>query len=254
MRYTQNVLFRGKFRFIRRVNLSKVFSDHFAPSQGKTERFSIAISAVLAAAVAPAAQAYTEVTSFTYDGHSYKAFTNSTQITWTEARNFALSTGGDLVSLNTSAENNFVFSQIGTSASVNGPALWYQLGGDYFGPYIGLFQQPGSPEPGQGWQWVDGNSLSYTSWYSGQPDNATNDDVVFYFNNLNQWGDTLNCSTLSYPCSSNNNPSPNNILAKSLIVEYNSIAAPAPVPVLGIFAAFQWGRRLRRRTKKTYKF
>ena len=179
------------------------------------------------------------IENFNYEGHSYKAFTSSSQLTWSDAWAYAQSTGGDLVSLNTSAENTFVFNKIGTYTSF-GSALWVQNGGDYYGPYIGLFQDPPSTQaqPLIGWKWVDNTSLNYNSWVTGQPDDLPPGiNVAFYFNNVSKWGDTKDISTTT-------------ALAKALVVEYNIVATPAPAPFLGVFAAVNWARRLRRQIKK----
>jgi len=204
---------------------------------------------------APAAQAYIKVTSFTYDGKSYAAYTNSSdpleKITWTEARNLALSIGGDLVSLETEAENNAVFANIGYASF---PSLWTLLpypnsNSDYVGPYIGLYQPVGSNVT-TGWEWVNNTSLSYTTgWANGEPNNGDNvENVALYFNKSSQWADVYDCATTSNPCSSNNLPFANRGLTKSFIVEFTNV--PAPAPILGGMAAMGWARRLRRRTRQ----
>jgi len=194
----------------------------------------------------PAAQAYTQVTSFTYDGTSYAAYSSPTEITWTEARNYALSVNGDLASLDTALENAAVFSEIEYTRF---PSLW--TAGTFYGPYIGLAQQPGSFEPTAGWKWVDNTQLSYDDWYTNQPDNGFGlDNVAFYYRNVAKWADVYDCSTLSSPCSSNNSTTVNPYLAQSFIVEFNIVKVPGPAPVLGGIAAMGWARRLRRRARK----
>ena len=58
---------------------------------------------------------------------------------------------------------NFVFSRL-----VNDPALWWSPSGvPRHGPWIGLVQDPKSPEysePGGGWRWMDGSVASYFNW------------------------------------------------------------------------------------------
>jgi Lectin C-type domain len=209
----------------------------------------IALAITLGVGMTPAAQAYTQVTAFTYDGKSYAAYTNSTQITWTEARNYAFSVGGDLVSLNTPAENTAVFAEIQYSIW---PSLWTSVAGSQFvGPYIGLYQ-PNPVEVQTGWKWVDGTSLTSNdaSWYPSQPDNGYGvENVAVYFNQVSQWADIYDCATTSVPCSANNQPA-NNYLSKSFIVEFNPVKVPGPAPVLGGMAAMGWARRLRRRNRQ----
>jgi len=202
----------------------------------------LALGIALSLATAPAVQAYTPVVSFTIDGKSYAAYNNTSPITWSEARTYALSVGGDLVSLDTAAENLAVFAQIGYTSF---PSLWNSVPGSQFvGPYIGLFQ-PNAADAQSGWQWVDGSLLTSASWYPTQPDNGYGvENVAVYFNQVSQWADIYDCPTTSRPCVDNNTP-PNDYLSKSFIVEFNPV--PSPAPIFGGMAAFGWSRRLRRR-------
>ena len=243
-------LFRSKsnFHLTRSVDTSASWIT-LRPQLSRSSLIALAIT--LGMGMTPAAQAYTQVTAFTYEGKSYAAFTSPTPITWTEARNYALSINGDLVSLDTEAENSAVFAQIGYSSF---PDLWKLLpfpnsNSDYVGPYIGLYQPVGS-DGTTGWQWVDNTSLSYTTgWAGGEPNNADNlENVALYFNKSSRWADVYDCATDSDPCSSNNSTDVNRFLSKSLIVEFKSV--PGPAPVLGGMAAMGWARRLRRRTRQ----
>ena len=99
------------------------------------------------------------------NGHWYQGvvFPPATAYSWNSARNFATSHGGDLATLTTTAEANWVFDRLASNQ-----ALWE---GD-FGPYVGLYQLEGATEPGNGWVWVDGTPNTGTlSWYWNQPDN-----------------------------------------------------------------------------------
>ena len=123
---------------------------------------------------APApALTFTLANSFNFGGSTYRAYYADRAISWTEARNQALSLGGgyDLASINSQAENDLIF------ANLNNPSLW-NVGTAYGrgGPWIGLFQPAGSPEPAGGWQWVDGTSAlspNYNNWGVNQPDNRS---------------------------------------------------------------------------------
>ncbi|MEP7274673.1 MAG: C-type lectin domain-containing protein, partial [Acidobacteriota bacterium] len=66
---------------------------------------------------------------------------------WDEAQAAAVARGGYLATILSDAENTFVFNL------VNDPAYWRD---DLpFGPWIGGYQPPGSPEPAGGWTWVN---------------------------------------------------------------------------------------------------
>jgi hypothetical protein len=58
--------------------------------------------------------------SFNFGGSSYRTYYVDQAISWTEARNKALSLGGgfDLASINSQAENDLIF------ANTNNPSLW----------------------------------------------------------------------------------------------------------------------------------
>ena len=63
---------------------------------------------------------------------------------------------GYLVSFHSRAEENFV----NTLAPLSVTRL------------IGLLQPPGSPEPTGGWRWMSGESLTYTNWSAGEPNDS----------------------------------------------------------------------------------
>jgi len=95
---------------------------------------------------------------------TYYAGISSPSITWTQARAAAAATShlgrqGRLVTLNDAQENDFVFASLG---GVNN----YWIGG---------FQNTASPsysEPGGGWEWITGESFTYTNWLPGEPNNT----------------------------------------------------------------------------------
>ncbi|MDG2423262.1 MAG: lectin-like protein [Phycisphaerales bacterium] len=105
------------------------------------------------------------------NGHWYKAVVCTEFCLWQDARNTAIQLGGDLVSLNTQLENEFVFSLIEDQ-----PSLWFEFNGVYPGPYVGGFQDLSSPEysePDGAWMWVDGTWLEdgYAGWAANEPNN-----------------------------------------------------------------------------------
>ena len=194
---------------------------------------------------APApALTFTLANSFNFGGSTYRAYYADRAISWTEARNQALSLGGgyDLASINSQAENDLIF------ANLNNPSLW-NVGTAYGrgGPWIGLFQPAGSPEPAGGWQWVDGTSAispNYNNWDVNQPDNRSVMGIQVegcgqFFGN-GRWNDQENF--VSEPSLTPDQPF-------GFVVE--APAAPGPLPILGAAAGFGFSRNLRRRIKNS---
>ncbi len=86
-----------------------------------------------------------------------------TLMSFADARDFAVSLGGDLASVRTPAENAFLKGAFFSLAPA-GRQHW-----------IGLYQDPNAPgysEPASGWGWVSGEPLTFTNWAPGQPDNV----------------------------------------------------------------------------------
>jgi len=111
------------------------------------------------------------------NGHMYRAVPGFPGLNWDVADQIAQADGGYLATINSAAENDFVFNLVNTSAffsSFNGS-----------GPALGGFQLDGSPEPAGGWSWVTGEPWSYTNWLPTQPDNGLErEDRLHYFSNL----------------------------------------------------------------------
>ena len=85
--------------------------------------------------------------------HTYYLFDQC--YTWEDAHNFAKEVmGGDLVSVNSSAENDML-----TELIANGSCTSYYTGGIY------------NSSTGN-WTWSDGSGYSYTNWIAGQPSNV----------------------------------------------------------------------------------
>jgi RHS repeat-associated protein len=87
-----------------------------------------------------------------YNGHTYLA--TDSLLTWSQAEAYAQGIGGHLVTINDSAENEWVRTTF-SSLSV----LW-----------IGLND---SVQEGK-WVWPSGQAASYTNWASGEPNNSDN--------------------------------------------------------------------------------
>jgi hypothetical protein len=112
------------------------------------------------------------------NGHWYAAVI-SHGITWTASRSASQNQGGDLVSLNSSTEMDWVFGAI-----VSEQALW----NGRIGPWIGLYQLPDSVEPDGGWTWVDGAPLEEARWIPGEPLDARNGGPPCAFAHYQRFG------------------------------------------------------------------
>lgn len=118
-----------------------------------------------------------------FDGHHYML--SSVDTDWNNANTIATNLGGQLVSINSSAENTFLNSVL-TSGS----------------PWTGGFQNPSNPgynEPGGGWEWLDGSPFLYSNWNIGEPNNggAGNEQNIQFLSGGGSWND--NNGIFSYP-------------------------------------------------------
>ena len=100
------------------------------------------------------------------NGHWYEAvYAGPDGVSWADARSKAEAKGAYLATITSAGENAFVAR---LAASDN--RLWFD--GPRQGPWLGGYQEPGSPEPDGGWRWVTGEQWSYSNWASGQPSNS----------------------------------------------------------------------------------
>ncbi|XP_034089862.1 galactose-specific lectin nattectin-like [Gymnodraco acuticeps] len=121
---------------------------------------------------------------FSFNGRFYKYF--NTKMTWADAELNCVSQGGNLVSIHSREEKDFVKALIKRSD----PAEGYT--------WIGLrdMAKEGS------WMWSDGCAAKYFFWYREQPDNNRQDEHCVQDNFGNMWND-LKCSyTLPSVCAS----------------------------------------------------
>ena len=114
----------------------------------------------------PALVGFTSQTN--YNGHSYYRSTSSA--TWTTARTNCTNMGGHLVTITSSGENSFVFN--------TWPSGWIGFNDEVV--------------EGQ-WRWVTGESVTYTNWNSGEPNNAGNEDYAQFVGG-GKWNDLPNTS------------------------------------------------------------
>lgn len=149
------------------------------------------------------------------NGHYYDAIAFPSGITWQDAKAHAESLqysgmNGHLATVTSMAENAFIVNNFGGANALNG----YFLGG---------FQPAGSTEPAGNWQWITGETWSFTNWDSAEPNNGysggaifysqptlTDEEVLHYYHFNGQWNDVPLMSGWG-----------------GLIVEYE----PSPVPI-----------------------
>lgn len=108
------------------------------------------------------------------NGNTYHLLTEST---WTAAQAEAITLGGNLITINDSAEQAWVFSSFGSFGGTD-RSLW-----------IGLndISQEGN------FTWVSGETVSYTNWFPGQPDSSPtggDEDYVHMQRTGNLFGNT----------------------------------------------------------------
>jgi hypothetical protein len=82
----------------------------------------------------------------------------SPNIEWGAAEAEAVVAGGHLVAINSAPENAWVLQNFGN----NPDFIW-----------IGLTQPPCSPQPSCGWVWSNGESVVFTNWATGEPNNSS---------------------------------------------------------------------------------
>ncbi len=101
-------------------------------------------------------------------------------ITWPDAFTSALGAGGYLATITSEQENAFVFNLISEPAYWRGPD----------GPWLGGYQLESSLEPDLGWVWATGESLDFSSWAQGQPDDHQGAQFyLHYWDNSAGWDD-----------------------------------------------------------------
>jgi len=106
------------------------------------------------------------------NGQVYEAILVPGGTTWQDAREAALLRGGDLVSIESAAELDFVFGLI------DSPEYWYPtMGGQNIGPWIGAFRTAAD----ESFKWVSAEPFAFTNWSGGSPSTASGfREGIFY--------------------------------------------------------------------------
>jgi hypothetical protein len=110
------------------------------------------------------------------NGHWYDCFEG--MLTWHEARRIAKALGGDLATITSENEDQWVYQNVACHTE-NAPILW--LGG------TDAFNE-------NQWTWVTGEKWAYSHWAADQPDNfSDNEDgaenYLAYWKSGNEWND-----------------------------------------------------------------
>lgn len=146
------------------------------------------------------------------NGHHYefRAFTGGS---WTQARSAAESLTfagkqGHLATVTSQQETDFIAAQIPLAIANNA--------------WLGGFQNPAAPdyaEPAGGWQWVTGETWSYTNWAGPEPNNFGGEDKLHIYGTLygNFWNDIVD----------------NSGIPQGYVVEYDDLLSSSAVPEPG---------------------
>ncbi len=86
--------------------------------------------------------------------------------TWLRSEAEAVGLGGHLATVRNDDENQWLLNQFGQGG---------------IGPWIGLFQQDGAPEPAGGWVWVSGEDAEYRNWNDGEPNDLNGGENWAHF-------------------------------------------------------------------------
>ena len=96
---------------------------------------------------------------------------NDTRMKWSEAKAFAESRGGYLAAITSAAEGQWLYDTFGSALRIDSGMRIF--GGDD----VAIEEQ---------WQWITGETWSYTNWYAGEPnDYGGNEDCVAFSSTLN---------------------------------------------------------------------
>ena len=152
----------------------------------------VAVLAVTAAVTANGALAGDAVQWRVEDGgngHWYQLTTPPDRINVGDAATAAIQRGGDLASVGSTAENQFVFVLAAAT-----PSLWTLVwtgATQISGPWIGAHYVDGA------WQWRDRNTWNFANWSPGNPNYLPGESAVLYMGEAN--GPPTNMWNNMYP-------------------------------------------------------
>lgn len=107
----------------------------------------------------------TVIDTQTFSGHTYKLLSASS---WQAAQTEAQSLGGNLVTVNNAAENNFILTTFGHQAIT-------AAGANYAGK-VNLWLGINDVDVEGTFKWISGLSSSFTDWFDGQPQDHSVDE------------------------------------------------------------------------------
>ena len=150
----------------------------------------------------PEDNSVTQISQDEYNGHIYTVYenVNGEKLDWQEAAAFCQSLGGNLVSITTAEENEFVkkmVSEYGTDCWIGANNLTTD------GKFI----------------WCDGEEFSYTNWAEGQPDNDNGVEHYVHMEIAGTWNDHNSSMKMAFVCET--------------IPELEPVAAPQANPQSG---------------------
>lgn len=165
------------------------------------------------------------------NGHYYElhTFTDNWRLNWSEAEAFAENLTyqggrGYLATITSQEEDNFLWNVLGAQGSYLGA-----FDVSSFDSNLGQWQH-------QAWQWVTGETFSYTNWLPGEPNNwhdsspltADNEDYLMYWWQADANGGTWNDTNLDSSYLSDTGIT---YTTRGFVVEYTpAFASPVPLP------------------------
>nr|ACO82046.1 C-type lectin 13 [Perca flavescens] len=105
--------------------------------------------------------------------------------TWVDAEHFCKATGGNLASVHSEEEHEFLRTFI------------HQVSGENRRTWIGGFD---SVQPGV-WMWSDGSPFDYKSWAPGEPNNGGGTEHCLEINYKDKWNDNECNKIFPFLCS-----------------------------------------------------
>jgi len=118
-----------------------------------------------------------KTTKTNYNGHEYQLI--SYLRTWSGAKSDCESRGGYLVTITSQEENDFISSLIGEDD------IW-----------IGFTDEANEGD----WQWVTGESVTYTNWIPGEPNDSGEGEDYAATSTSGGWNDLADLETHYYIC------------------------------------------------------